>query len=108
MEDAHVESDHLFLTQSIGEAYKGVELGHGRPYGAVVVRNGEVIVSCHNIVLKTMDRPRLERPVKSSIELSSLTVNYMLLVSLVQCALAQSSSHESRDWYMVPKQKQQL
>lgn len=37
------------------EAYKGVECGHGGPFGAVVVRNNEVVVSCHNMVMKYTD-----------------------------------------------------
>ncbi|KAE8729109.1 putative inactive poly polymerase SRO2-like [Hibiscus syriacus] len=49
------DRDHKFLTQAIGEAYKGVECKDGRPFGAVVVRNDEAIVSCHNMVLKNTD-----------------------------------------------------
>lgn len=37
------------------EAYKGVDSGHGGPFGAVVVRNDEVVVSCHNMVLSNTD-----------------------------------------------------
>ena len=37
------------------EAYKGVESGHGGPFGAVVVRNDEVVVGCHNMVLNNTD-----------------------------------------------------
>jgi tRNA(Arg) A34 adenosine deaminase TadA len=39
----------------VEEAYKGVDTGHGGPFGAVVVRNNEVIVSCHNMVLHNTD-----------------------------------------------------
>ncbi|KAK8271907.1 hypothetical protein V6Z12_D11G294700 [Gossypium hirsutum] len=49
------DRDHKFLTQAIGEAYKGVECKDGRPFGAVVVCNDEVIVSCHNMVLRNTD-----------------------------------------------------
>ncbi|KAK6159904.1 hypothetical protein DH2020_003285 [Rehmannia glutinosa] len=37
------------------EAYRGVECGDGGPFGAVVVHNNEVVVSCHNMVLKQTD-----------------------------------------------------
>ncbi|KAB2005714.1 hypothetical protein ES319_D11G290100v1 [Gossypium barbadense] len=37
------DRDHKFLTQAIGEAYKGVECKDGGPFGAVVVRNDEVV-----------------------------------------------------------------
>ncbi|KAA3472820.1 guanine deaminase [Gossypium australe] len=49
------DRDHKFLTQAIGEAYKGVECKDGGPFGAVVVRNDEVVVSCHNMVLRNTD-----------------------------------------------------
>ncbi|MBA0618913.1 hypothetical protein Godav_028177, partial [Gossypium davidsonii] len=49
------DRDHKFLTQVIGEAYKGVECKDGRPFGAVVVCNDEVIVSCHNMILRNTD-----------------------------------------------------
>lgn len=49
------DRDHKFLTQAVEEAYKGVECGDGGPFGAVVVCNDEVVVSCHNMVLKHTD-----------------------------------------------------
>lgn len=49
------DRDHKFLTKAVEEAYEGVECGHGGPFGAVVVRNDEVVVSCHNMVLKNTD-----------------------------------------------------
>ncbi|KAJ4850103.1 hypothetical protein Tsubulata_004524 [Turnera subulata] len=49
------DRDEIFLSRAIDEAYKAVESGDGRPFGAVVVRNGEVVVSCHNMVLKHTD-----------------------------------------------------
>ncbi|CAN4111244.1 unnamed protein product [Withania somnifera] len=49
------ERDHKFLTQAVEEAYKDVECGDGGPVGAVVVCNDEVVVSCHNMVLKHTD-----------------------------------------------------
>lgn len=49
------DRDHKFLTQAVEEAYKGVDSRHGGPFGAVVVRNDEVVVSCHNMVLSNTD-----------------------------------------------------
>ncbi|KAD7478378.1 hypothetical protein E3N88_01514 [Mikania micrantha] len=47
--------DHKFLTRAVEEAYKGVENGDGGPFGAVVVQNDEIVVSCHNMVLNHVD-----------------------------------------------------
>ncbi|KAF5193383.1 Guanosine deaminase [Thalictrum thalictroides] len=52
---AVLDRDHKFLSRAVEEAYKGVECGDGGPFGAVVVCNDEVVVSCHNMVLKHMD-----------------------------------------------------
>lgn len=49
------DRDHKFLSQAVEEAYKGVDSGDGGPFGAVVVRNNEIVVSCHNMVLKHRD-----------------------------------------------------
>ena len=49
------DRDHKFLTKAVEEAYKGVESGDGGPFGAVVVLNDEVVVACHNMVLKHTD-----------------------------------------------------
>ncbi|KAK7337885.1 hypothetical protein VNO77_18474 [Canavalia gladiata] len=49
------DRDHKFLMIAVEEAYKGVECGDGRPFGAVIVRNDEVVVSCHNMVLRNTD-----------------------------------------------------
>lgn len=40
---------------AIEEAYKAVESGHGRPFGAVIVRNDEILSSCHNMVVRNAD-----------------------------------------------------
>lgn len=55
VEAAVQDRDHKFLTKAVEEAYKGVECGHGGPFGAVVVRNDEIVVSCHNMVLQSND-----------------------------------------------------
>ncbi|RZB45332.1 Guanosine deaminase isoform B, partial [Glycine soja] len=54
-QEAVQDRDHKFLTKAVEEAYKGVECGDGGPFGAVVVLNDEVVVSCHNMVLRNTD-----------------------------------------------------
>ncbi|KDO37586.1 hypothetical protein CISIN_1g036428mg, partial [Citrus sinensis] len=54
-QEAVQDRDHEFLSKAVEEAYKGVECGDGGPFGAVVVRSDEVVVSCHNMVLKHTD-----------------------------------------------------
>ncbi|RYR38953.1 hypothetical protein Ahy_A09g044307 isoform B [Arachis hypogaea] len=49
------DRDHKFLSKAVEEAYKGVECGDGGPFGAVVVQNDDVVVSCHNMVLRNTD-----------------------------------------------------
>ncbi|EMS54610.1 Guanine deaminase [Triticum urartu] len=57
MEEAKAAQDreHKFLSIAVEEAYRAVDRGHGRPFGAVVVRNDQVVVSCHNMVVKNTD-----------------------------------------------------
>ncbi|PWZ05966.1 Guanine deaminase [Zea mays] len=54
-QEAVQDRDHKFLTKAVEEAYRGVDCSDGGPFGAVVVRNDEVVVSCHNMVLKHTD-----------------------------------------------------
>ncbi|PIA60657.1 hypothetical protein AQUCO_00300286v1 [Aquilegia coerulea] len=54
-QEAVQDRDHKFLTRAVEEAYKGVDCGDGGPFGAVIVHDDEVIVSCHNEVLKNTD-----------------------------------------------------
>ncbi|MED6183446.1 hypothetical protein PIB30_020146 [Stylosanthes scabra] len=49
------DRDHKFLRKAVEEAYKGVDCGHGGPFGAVIVCNDEVVASCHNMVLSHTD-----------------------------------------------------
>lgn len=43
------------MTQALLEALEGMEHGDGGPFGAVIVRNNEIIASAHNQVLTTND-----------------------------------------------------
>jgi tRNA(Arg) A34 adenosine deaminase TadA len=49
------DRDYKFLSKAVEEAYEGVNCGHGGPFGAVVVQNQEIVVSCHNMVLEYTD-----------------------------------------------------
>ena len=44
-----------FMETAIKEARDGIANGHGGPFGAVIVKNGEIIASGHNCVLKNND-----------------------------------------------------
>ncbi|WCJ43951.1 tRNA-specific adenosine deaminase [Euphorbia peplus] len=57
MEDSEAEQEReqKFMRVAIEEAYEGAERGHGRPFGAVVVRNHEIVVRCHNLVCLNTD-----------------------------------------------------
>jgi guanine deaminase len=47
--------NNKFMEAAIQEAISGIESGHGGPFGAVIVRGGEVVYSDHNRVLLTND-----------------------------------------------------
>ncbi|CAI5937159.1 unnamed protein product [Closterium sp. NIES-64] len=53
--EAIQQQDHAYLNQAVAQAYEGVKVGDGGPFGAVVVREGEVVAACHNMVLKNTD-----------------------------------------------------
>ena len=40
---------------ALDEAYKGIRNGDGGPFGAAIVKEGEVIASAHNEVIKRHD-----------------------------------------------------
>ncbi|MBQ6355427.1 nucleoside deaminase [Candidatus Saccharibacteria bacterium] len=44
-----------FMEIAVAEAREGIEKGHGGPFGAVVVKDGEVVASSHNQVLSSND-----------------------------------------------------
>ena len=44
-----------YMRMAISEARKGIRAGHGGPFGAVIVKDGEVIGKGHNQVLKNND-----------------------------------------------------
>jgi guanine deaminase len=50
-----MEAREDFLLMAFDVALQGVESGAGGPFGAVIVRNGEVLAKAHNQVLSTND-----------------------------------------------------
>ncbi|GJN25037.1 hypothetical protein PR202_gb12819 [Eleusine coracana subsp. coracana] len=43
------------MEKAVEEAYRATEGGDGGPFGAVIVRDGEVVISCHNMVRRNTD-----------------------------------------------------
>jgi len=43
------------MEEAVKEAYKGIKLGHGGPFGAVIVCKGKIISKAHNTVLSSKD-----------------------------------------------------
>lgn len=72
------DRDHKFLSKAVEEAYKGVECGDGGPFGAVVVHNDEILVSCHNMVLKCTDPT-------AHAEVTAIREVRIVVLSLLQC-----------------------
>lgn len=50
-----MKPDKKFMREAINEAYEGISDGDGGPFGAVVVKDGEVVGRGHNMVLKRHD-----------------------------------------------------
>lgn len=44
-----------FMKVALEEAYYGIEHGHGGPFGAVIVKDGVIIGTGHNCVIKEKD-----------------------------------------------------
>lgn len=44
-----------FMRSAITEAKKGIHLGHGGPFGAVIVKDGKIVARGHNQVVKNND-----------------------------------------------------
>ena len=47
--------DERFMFEAVKEAQKGIRFKHGGPFGAVIVKDGEIIGRGHNQVLKKHD-----------------------------------------------------
>ena len=44
-----------FMLEAIKEAYKGINAHEGGPFGAVIIKDGEIVGRGHNQVLKNND-----------------------------------------------------
>lgn len=44
-----------FMKMAINEARKGISLGHGGPFGSVIVKDGKVVAKGHNHVVVNLD-----------------------------------------------------
>ncbi|MBR4626805.1 MAG: nucleoside deaminase [Ruminococcus sp.] len=44
-----------YMKLAVSEARKGINAGHGGPFGCVIVRNGEIVGKGHNEVVKRQD-----------------------------------------------------
>lgn len=54
-DDDEDEVDYKFLTVAAKEAETAMRKEEGGPFGAVIVRNGEIVAQAHNEVLKQKD-----------------------------------------------------
>ncbi len=51
MKDVKIEAENPYMAEAIAEALDGIFHGHGGPFGAVIVRDGEIVGRGHNRVL---------------------------------------------------------
>jgi guanine deaminase len=71
-----------YLGLAIEEAFKGMRSGEGGPFGAVIVRNGEVIGRGHNSVLKNHD-PTAHAEINAIREACGRTGNHHLTGAVI-------------------------
>lgn len=55
MNDNKCVANNKFMQIAIDEARQGIHNGHGGPFGTVIVKDGNIIESGHNMVLKNND-----------------------------------------------------
>ena len=53
--DTGVRAENPYMTEAIREALEGISLGHGGPFGCVIVKDGKIVGRGHNMVLKNCD-----------------------------------------------------
>ncbi|MEF9915909.1 MAG: nucleoside deaminase [Lachnospiraceae bacterium] len=47
--------EEKYMKEALREAYDGIRLGHGGPFGSVIVKEGEIIGRGHNCVIRDND-----------------------------------------------------
>ena len=50
-----IEAENPYMQAAIEEAAEGIALRHGGPFGAVIVKDGEIVGGGHNMVLASYD-----------------------------------------------------
>lgn len=55
MENKTKQTHEHFMRMAVEEARRGIHSRHGGPFGSVIVRNGQVIASGHNMVVANND-----------------------------------------------------
>jgi tRNA(Arg) A34 adenosine deaminase TadA len=50
-----IRAENAYMQEAIGEALEGIRLGHGGPFGSVVVKDGTIVGRGHNRVLSDDD-----------------------------------------------------
>ena len=50
-----IEAENPYMQAAIEEAAEGIALRHGGPFGAVIVKDGEIVGGGHNMVLASND-----------------------------------------------------
>ena len=53
--DAAITAENPYMTEAIREALEGISQGHGGPFGCVIVKDGKIIGTGHNMVLENKD-----------------------------------------------------
>lgn len=53
--------DNEYMQKAIEEAYEGIKKGDGGPFGAVIVKDGKIIASGHNMVLAHTIQRHMEK-----------------------------------------------
>lgn len=74
--------EEKFMFMAIDEAYRGIKAGHGGPFGAVVVKGGDVLAAAHNTVLGDNDPTR-----HAEIKAISIAAGKLGTYDLAGCAI---------------------
>lgn len=93
-------NERIFMEAALEEAYLGINEGHGGPFGAVVVKNGEIIGRAHNEVLKSND-PTQHAEIRAISEASGRTGTFDLSGCVIYstnepCPMCFSAIHWAR------------